>query len=325
MAETQLTAQDQFLIDRTEEAVRDGLQLERWFRERDQAGALPVFPLDLKRRFALPNVAEGFFDELPINGVPHSVMGCVQTVDFAPAPAGDAAARLREFVYAEFLPRAHWTYPDGHRGGFDLVQSLYRTTGGEYGKFPESEAVGCVDWRTLGVRYDWVLVTVRIHDFVMHFGPFTKRFPEAAAVAPNPHFVHEEERLPEDCVFGVTIGYPFVKFAPIPNNFGFGPGKFDIAIKTYSFFLTRGGRIRARMYFAAAPRCRKVFDFGKSAPDPVYGGAALLRRLTFGLFNDRPLHDALDAFMLGQHCRVHQALMDGTRKVWDDWIAGGAS
>ena len=66
--------QDNLLIDKTEEAIRDGLQLERWCRT--QREKLALFPLDLKKKYALPNRAEGFFSELPINDTTRSVMGC---------------------------------------------------------------------------------------------------------------------------------------------------------------------------------------------------------------------------------------------------------
>jgi hypothetical protein len=177
-----------------------------------------------------------------------------------------------------------------------------------------------MDWRHLGKRYEWVLLTVHIHDFVMDFGPFRKRLREAACVAAHPGFVHIEENPSSEHALEVSVGYPFVRHAPIPNFFGFGPGKFGVAVKLFSFFLTKTNHLQVRMVFAAAPRCQKVFDFGKRWPDPLYGGAALFRNLTFGRWNPEPFHNRLDAQMLAQHCRVHQALMDGVEKVWSDWL-----
>lgn len=319
------SAQERFLIAKTEEAIRDGGELEQWVYGSDRAGRLKLFPLQLGMTFRLANTAEGFFDTLTIGGKVTSVMGCVQTVQFGRVEGANAAGRLREFVCAEFLPRAHWTYDDGYPGGFTIDQSLYRSVSGEYGRFPAEQTRGCVDWRVLGQQYDWVLLTAFIHDFVMDFGPWRKRFKEAACVAPNAKFVHIAENPSKACVLDISVGYPFVEFAPIPNVFGFGPGKFGVAVKLYSFRLTLANEVVVRMYFAAAPRCAKVFDFGQRVPDPVYGGAWLLSRLTFGLYNDAPFHDRLDANMLAQHCRVHQALMDGVQKIWMDWYKGGAS
>ena len=177
----------------------------------------------------------------------------------------------------------------------------------------------------MGSRYRWVLLTVQIHDFVMDFGPFRKRFKEAACVAPNSSFVEVKDDPSPDCELEITVGYPVVEFTPIPNVFGFGPGKFGAAIKLYTFMLMRSGDVRTRMGFMAAPRCEKVFDFGKSIPDPVYGGAALISAVTFGLWKTDAFHRKLDSGMLAQHSRVHQSLMDGVDKVWSGWYRGGAS
>ncbi len=310
-----LTATDRMLIDRVNEAIDEGAQLERWCR----STRLNLFPLELNRSFRLPYRAYGFFDNLAISGKPYSVMGCVQDVDFDQVPLAGAAERMEDFVLGYFLPRAHWVYPDGQPGGFGIVQNLYQTVAGQYGKFPPSCAEGCIDWRDLGRTYNWVMTTMLLHDFVMQMAGIKKKLNEAVCGVIHPSFVHITPDAGEHELLDVSIGYPIVRYAPIPNFFGFGPGKFTIAVKLYSFVLSDTGQIKVRMLFAAAPRCEKVFDFGPRIPDPVYGGAELLRRLTFGRWNCQGFHDTLDAKMLAQHCRVHEALMDGTQKVWADW------
>ena len=320
-----LSAQDLFLIEKTEEAIRDGSQIEAWIRSRDRERKLRLFPLDLKKNYRVPNRAEGFFDTLDINGVPTSIMGCIQTVEFGAVEGEFASGRLQDFVFQEFLQRANWTYPDGFPGGFTIEQSLYKMHTGEYGQFSGDLRKGCVDLGQLQTQYAWVLLTVQIHDFVMNFGPFTKRLREAACVSPAPSFVHVEANPSDEYKFEVSVGYPFVGFAPVPNFFGFGPGKFGAAVKLYSFLLTQKNELRVRMYFAAAPRCAKVLDFGKNIPDPVYGGAGLLSRLLLGLWKPDGLHTRLDSQMLMQHCRVHQALMEGLQPIWMKWYQGGAS
>lgn len=320
-----LSPHELFLVEKTEQAVRDGLQLESWMRQADYEQTLQLFPLNLNRTYTLKNTAEGFFSKLTINGKPVTVMGCIQNVEFGRADCANSEERLTEFVYGHFLPRANWVYPDGFRGGFDIEQSLHKTCDGLYGKFDPPECQGCIDWRDLGKKYNWVLLTVRIHDFVMHLGPIKRRLPEAACVSPATEFMHVEEHLPKDCVFGLTVGYPFVEFAPIPNKFGFGPGKFGTAIKTYTFYLTRNKEVRVKMYFAAAPRCAKVLDFAKSIPDPVYGLSDLVGGISFGMWKAQRFRDRLDSFMLCQHSRVHQALMEGCAKSWDQWFRGGES
>jgi len=313
-----LSENDRFLIQKTEDSIRDGLQLERWCREHENK--LTLFPLNLKKKYQLPNHAEGFFSELPINGASRTVMGCRQTVEFGRVAGPRAPERLREFVLEEFLKLAHWTYEDGERGGFTFEKCLFKTSGGEYGEYPSAEPSGPMSWHDIGPKYSWVLLLVHIHDFVLEMGPMKMRVREAAYVAPNPEFVHIVENPSPEYLLEISIGYPFVDVAPHPNLFGFGPGKFGAAIKLFSFFLTTKNEIRVRMTFAAAPRAQKVFDFGK-IPDPIYGGAQLLHYMTAGLFNPQGVHDRMDTSMLVTHCQVHQALMDGAEKVWKAWTA----
>ncbi len=146
----------------------------------------------------------------------------------------------------------------------------------------------------------------------------TRRMDEAVCVIPLREFVRVIENPSPQHLLEVSIGYPFIDYAPIPNFFGFGPGKFGIAVKTFSFYLTRDNRIRACVEFAAAPRAQKVFDF--YGLDPVYGPADLLKRATLGVIDPRPLHDMMDTSMLVQHCHVHQKLMDGAARTWKQWV-----
>jgi hypothetical protein len=316
---------DRDLIVKSEAAIADGLVLREWCKT--HYGNLTVFPLNLKRKFQLPNKAVGYFGELEIRGQAYSVMGCRQEIEFAKLDEPNAAELLQDFVLKEFLTRAHWTSQDGFAGGFTVERSLYQDVARQYGKFPEGQTVGCIDWRTLGLeadasrKYRWVLLTVQIHDFVMNLGPITKRLREAACVVLTPQFVSIVDNPQPGVRMEIQVGYPFVDHAPIKNFFGFGPGKFGVAIKLFSFDLMDDNTVRVRMEFAAAPRCQKVFDFGKRLPDPIYGGAALLGRLSFGLCKVQGIHDQMDTEMLAQHCRVHQSLMDGTANIWDEWRA----
>jgi hypothetical protein len=308
---------ERFLVEKTEEAIRDGRQLERWCR--DPGRQVQEVRLNLKKQFALKNEATGYFGHVVMNGASRSVMGVRQRTEFGRVSGPDPERKLRDFVLGEFLPRAHWVHPDGYKGGFTIEQSLFQDGNGQYGRFPDEMRCGCIDWRRLGADYTWSLLTVQIHDFVMKFGPYLKRFNEAACVVMHRDFMHIVERPSGGRRLEVSIGYPFVEYAPIPNHFGFGPGKFGSAVKLYSFYVTDDNRIEAEMDFAAAPRCKKVFDFSRYIPDPVYGGASLLEAITLGLWKAQPFHDKVDAGMVSQHARVHQALMDGSAKVWSEW------
>ena len=309
---------DRLLIAKSEQAIQQGIQIERWYRE--QESKLKFFPLDLRNSYRLPNRAEGFFGNLSIGGQPRSIMGCRQEVEFGRFPGANLGARLQEFVLQEFQKRSHWTYDDGAPGGFTFEKTIYKSAANGYQHFSAGDQAGPLDWNLLGPEYAWVLLTVHIHDFVVKMGPWKKRLREAAFVVPHPDFIHVLKNTSPDRALEVSIGYPFVDVAPHPNMFGFGPGKFGAAVKLFSFFLSPQNDVRVRMVFAAAPRAQRVLDFGKRLPDPVYGGAALLRYLSLGLLKPQAIHDRMDAHMLALHCQVHQTLMDGVEKVWSGWL-----
>lgn len=315
---TRLSEKERLLVVKSEQAIQEGLQLERWYRKEESR--LKLFPLDLQNSYRLPNRAQGFFDQLSISGTPRSVMGCRQEVHLGRFPGAKTPEQLRQFVLKEFQKRAHWTYADGAPGGFTFEKVLCRRASNGYHRFAPEGQAGPMDWTLLGVEYGWVLLMVHIHDFVVKMGPWKKRLKEAAYVVPHPEFRHVLENPTPDCVLEVSIGYPFVDVAPHANMFGFGPGKFGAAIKLFSFFLSSQNDLRVRMVFAAAPRAQKVLDLGKSLPDPVYGGAEMLRCLSLGLIRPQAIHDRMDAHMLVLHCQVHQTLMDGVEKVWSEWL-----
>ena len=312
------SAEETRLIAKAEQAIEEGRQLERWYR--DSEPRLQFFPLDLKVRYRLPNKAQGFFSTLAIGGGQRSVMGCRQEVEFGRYEAANLAERLLEFVQAEFQPRARLLSPEGVPRGFEYESLLHRHPQLGHQRFSTESRSQPLDWRRLGRDHEWVLQRVEIHNFIFRMGFLAKKLPEAAFIVPHADFVHVVENPSPDCALEVSFGYPFADVAPYQNFFGFGPGKFGVAVKLFSFFLSSSNQIRVRMVFAAAPRAQKVFDFGKSIPDPVYGGAKLLRYLTLGLLKPEAIHDRMDAQMLALHCQVHQDLMDQLEPVWREWL-----
>lgn len=312
----QLTNHDRFLIQKCEDAIRDGIALEQWCKR--GTGTRREFPLP-QGDFKLKHRAEGYFGSISGNGLMRSVMGCKQHIDFGPCSHPRAKELLTEFVLDKFLSRAHWTNEDGHAGGFGVSRSLYKTMDGDYGQFPSSHQGGAMDWRELGIKYRWVLLTVLINDFSLKLGPLKHYLNEAACTLPLPEFVHVVENPTPEYSLEVSVGYPFIDYAPIPNFFGYGPGKFGTAVKLFSFFLTHDQQVKVVMEFASAPRAEKVFDLG--GVDPVYGLGDLIQAYSLGALDSRWLHDMMDTAMLVEHCSVHQLLMEGTAAVWQNWVA----
>lgn len=313
-----LSAHDRFLVEKTQEALADGLELERW--SRDPNRVVNEFPVDLKKPYTLPYKAYAYFSDVRIGDRTLPAVGIRQEVEFGKAPGPNPAEQLKRYVLSAFLPTSQWTYPNGWPGGFTFEQMLYCTADGRVGRYPEDQRASPLDWTLIGTKYRWSLVTIFLHDFVVKMGPLVHKFPEAVAVVQHPDFLHVVERPAGGYKLEAAFGYPFIDFAPIPNHFGFGPGKFDWAVKTFSFKLRDDNTVRCDMDFVAGARPKKVFDFGKHVPCPLYGGATALQAVTLGLWKGRKFHDWMDAAMMRQHGRVHQSLMEGAAKVFAEWV-----
>ena len=315
---------ERFLVSATEKALAQGLQLERW--SRDPHRKIKEFLLDLGRTYSLENKAYGYFSDVTIDGETLTALGARQEVEFGKITGRNAEKRLKEYVLGKFLNTASWLYPDGDPGGYTFEQLLYREASGRYGRYAADNKTQIRDWRDMGPKYRWSLFTIILHDFVFRLaGAKLPLIPqEAVTVVQSPDFVHIVDNPPGDFVFEVAIGYPFIDYAPIPNFWGFGPGKFKWAVKTFSFKLRHNGTIRCDMDFVAGPRPAKVFDFGHHIPDPIYASADLMKSLSFGSFPAGRVHDYWDEQMAAQHSRVHQALMEGTSKIFAAMVEDGA-
>jgi hypothetical protein len=106
----------------------------------------------------------------------------------------------------------------------------------------------------------WSLFTCYLHDFAIVIGPVKKVLKEAVAVVQH-RISFTSSRTKPGYKLEVAIGYPFIDWAPIPNYFGFGPGKFDWAVKTFMFLLR--GQQRGTLGHGLRRRraAKKVFDF----------------------------------------------------------------
>jgi hypothetical protein len=306
------------LVEKTEAALVDGLQLERWTRDPNRK--IQEHLLSLNRPYNLPNKAYGYLSDVSISGKTLTALGARQEVEFGKITRDNPEEVLKDFVFRKFINTAQWTYDDGAPGGFTLKQMLYCTKDGRYGRYPDDQLTQIQDWGLMGTRYRWSLFTCYLHDFVVMLGPYKKGLSEAVAVVQHPDFIHVVENPKPGYKLEVAIGYPFIDYAPIPNFFGFGPGKFNWAVKTYSFLLRNNNEVRCDMDFVAGARAKKVFDFGPYIPDPLYGTSDALQAMTMGLYKTQPFHDFMDLQMSTQHCRVHQALMEGTSKVFAAWL-----
>jgi hypothetical protein len=312
---------ERFLVEKSELAIVKGVQLERW--SRDPARKITQFPLDLNRPYSRPNRAWGYFSDVTISGQTLPALGCQQQVEFGRISGPHPEERLKEYVLGRFLNTSAWVYPDGDPGGFTIQQMVYCEADGTCGRYPADQLTAARDWREIGTKYRWSLLTVFLHDFVIYLGPMKQVLKEAVAVVQHPDFIHIVPNPKPGYKLEVAIGYPFIDFAPVPNFFGFGPGKFDWAIKTFSFLLRDNNEVRCDMEFVAGARAKKVFDFGPHIPDPLYGTSDLMESLTLGMYKSRLFRDYVDGYMAVEHAHVHQALMEGSAKIFAAWEKRG--
>ncbi len=313
------SAFDRFLVEKSELALVDGIQLERWCRDPNRK--IDEFRIDLKRPYALKNEAYAYFSAVQVSGASKTVIGVRQEVEFGKATGPKPEEQMKKYVLSVFLPTSHWVYPDGWTGGFTYEQLVYCDSEGKLGRYPKDQKDTPRDYATeIGTKYRWSLFTVFLHDFVVPFGPFKKHFKEAASIVQHPGFVHIVPNPQPGYKLEVAIGYPFIDYAPIPNHFGFGPGKFDWAVKLFSFLLRDNNEVHCHMDFCAGARPKRVFDFGKGVPCPLYGTVDALQKITFGLYKSQGFHDWMDSGMMAQHARVHQALMEGSAKIFAEWV-----
>ncbi|HUL99085.1 MAG TPA: hypothetical protein VLU24_06650, partial [Mycobacterium sp.] len=128
---------DRFLVEKTLEALADGLELERW--SRDPTRVVNEFPVDLKKPYALPYKAYVYFSDVRIGDRTLPAAGIRQEVEFGRVPGPNPEEQLTRYALGAFLPTSQWTYPNGWPGGFTFEQMLYCTSDGQVGRYPEDQ------------------------------------------------------------------------------------------------------------------------------------------------------------------------------------------
>ncbi|MDB5692665.1 MAG: hypothetical protein JWO81_1728 [Alphaproteobacteria bacterium] len=288
---------------RCELAIAQGLQLRQWMDTLDERVTPFALAVD---RGAYGHRAEGFFGEVEIDGRRRSLMGCRQHLSVGGDAVPHTVQDLRDLAFADLFGRASWGRADGRRGGFGVRGLIAAGTGPD----PALRIVDQIhDWRRLGTNSAWAAISLELHDFRLKFGRRGFRVRQIVYVVQDPRFVRETARPDRDVLHRITLGYPFVPFAPLRNLFGYGPGKFGAALKQFSFSLTVDRRLDVEMIFAAAPRCEKMLNLGGF--DPVYATLNAVEKLTFGALDAQPLRDRLETAMLLTHCAVHADFVEG--------------
>src|SRR5262249_16020698 len=128
------------------------------------------------------------------------------------------------------------------RVGFGFSQLYYKLREtGQIGRFTGADEHASVGLREIGVKYEWIVLKVRIFDFKFTFRPFGAEalelglpLKEESYLVLSRDFITNEDR-PRPGVLGeYGLGYAFIK-NPVEEMLAYGPGEFDAAIELINF------------------------------------------------------------------------------------------
>jgi len=101
---------NRFLIEKTEEAIRDGMQLRKLDPFQRSRASLSLCFSELGKELTKFPTSGRILDNSRSTRKPRPVMGCIQTVEFG-GPSGRSRCRSsQEFVFSEFSHLSHWNY-----------------------------------------------------------------------------------------------------------------------------------------------------------------------------------------------------------------------
>jgi hypothetical protein len=285
-----LTDHDLTLIGSVESALADGLALKQWWERTYPANSFRE-RFELERVFNRPADSFGFFDQISLTKGVLPVMGNFQRMFYdqprTPANVNRQAAewmraQIREFVlhyfmrvsafrqpavYVEsgrvatpeyFKPLSWCPQQDILRQGFGFKQCYYKLCdSGRIDKFSEAEETAIVDLRQIGSRYEWIVVKVRIFDFIITFQPFGSGGPaisipltEESYLVVSRDFILNEDNPSPGLLGHYGLGYAFIR-DPTVGLIGYGPGQFRAAIEIINFEVSETGEICVSMIFVA--------------------------------------------------------------------------
>ncbi len=315
---TALTEDERSILESAGAFHAKGLALKRWWTNADAKRAYSEC-FDTLRTYRRLDHSYGFFGEAPLDDGTMSVMGVVDEVQFdCPKPHAEGQARaaqamkeqIREFVLRYFLRISDYRQPERlaepeatpvpsylkmlswrpeqeiHRSGMEFTQHFYKSNStGRIGRFPAEDVHAVMDLREIGGKYEWVMLHLRIFDFVFSYKPFGLMGPqlqmplkEESYLLVSPEFITINDKGGNGVIGEYGFGYSFVK-NPERGPFAYGPGEFEAAFQTINFSVLESGETRVRMAFVSN-RPDKIVNVPL---DPVVWGLDIADRVSFGM------------------------------------------
>jgi hypothetical protein len=314
-----LNSDDWKIINKVDASLRRGVEMRRWWDSRRRSGGFAE-EFQLVRRFNKADVGYGFYDTATVDdGLP--VMGSVAE-EFFDQPKSDDVEQwrteIREFVLHYLLRVSDFRSPDvfvnqqynslpsafrgfswcpenqDTRGGFGYSQLYYkRRDTGQIGKFAESERFAIVDVRELDAEYEWVVLSVRIFNFVITVSP-PARINPISAQGPQIGFPLSEETLvvlsrefvsnadqPQPGIAGrYGFGYALLDQSSDSTLLAYGPGHFQAGFQLFTFDVSEStGQVKSRRAFVVN-RPDRVLNVPLN---PLHLGCRIADLMSFGL------------------------------------------
>lgn len=379
---------DRQVLESVDGFLQDAIALKTWY---DATLPSEKFAerFDLARTQNRANRSFGFFDSVETPSGVMPVMGNYQEMfydqpgamsDFTTHHKIEWRNQVREFVLRYFMRISNFSQPiafissgypkpssytgglswclpqDSELQGFGFSQLYYKCArSGDIFKFPDHEEYAIVDLRDIGVKYEWLVLKVRIFDFDVRLKPLGEQAPEFSFELNEESYlvVSRDFIVNEDDAHGHSrygFGYAFIR-SPEPEFTAYGPGEFDAAFESIIFDLSESGTVTVQMGFVAnrphqvAKLEVKPVDWGfrladsvsmgmasrlfspvkaslgsirLGSIDPVYTYVSLANALTAGQAADALCisREQLDKRFLLQHFTQHYQTIIGTLLTW---------
>ena len=323
------------LIENAEIGHQNAVALLNWWSDKEFSGSLHKQKKLVKTTRGPQLELSYFFDNLTLRGKETSAMGCFWRTRFTHDPKApiEPPAALEMFIRRSFPKACLGSETDPLRG-FEFKVLRHKRKGlPEYGVYAKENPLE--DLAEIGTNYDWIVLEAEVHDFFHHaMGPgaaarwMKKKQKMSSFILAHEDYLTSFHPQEPDAVGESCFGYSFLPLAPCDSFFGYGPGKFQAAVKQFRFILQKNGDLDVHMSFLVAPRSEKILSLGSAGFDPVYPPVHLIDSLTGGLFKIRQkFHDNMDTMQLEKHAVIYQALIDGLQSVWEshDWTLRGRS
>jgi hypothetical protein len=304
---TDLNDEEVALVAAVDDSLALGLALKSWWEKKDADNTLGE-RFELVRSYNPAERAYGFFDTATIRQGSFSVMGLLQEMAFDCPKSTDTRglqSQLREYVMRYFMRSTAFTAPIPYTGrifgeppglilgllfnntpnealrGFGYTQNYYKTLDGNIGAFDAGNQHDIVDLRTIGTRFEWIMLQVQLFNFVVPFKPLGENLPQIGIPLQEKTWIVINKDFVVDKPGEYGLGYALLRGGETSaaSILAYGPGRFQLGFQTIHFKMDPAtGATRVSLAFASN-KPQKIMNIPY---DPVGLGFRALSTVTLG-------------------------------------------